>query len=150
MTNYEIRMRNRMKKIVLISCVSQKLHNKAKAQDLYISTLFKLNLQFAKKIKPDKTFILSAKYGLLGLDDEIEPYNLTLNNMSAKDRKFWADGVIKQLRSETDLKNDHFVILAGDRYRKYLISELVLYEIPLKGLPIGKQLQYLKRHLNDD
>ena len=136
-------------KIVLISCVNKKLSKKATAKDLYISNLFKLNLNYAKKLNPDKIFILSAKYGLLEIDDEITPYDVTLNNMSAKDRKCWADGVIKQLKSKCDLKNDHFIILAGYRYRQYLISELASYEIPLKGLPIGKQLQYLRRHLDN-
>jgi len=49
-----------MKKIVLISCVSKKLHHKSKAQDLYVSSLFLKNLQYAKSLNPDKIFILSA------------------------------------------------------------------------------------------
>ncbi len=67
-------------KIALISCVSKKLTTKAKAKakELYISTLFKLSLKFAFKIKSDNIFILSAKYGLLELEDEISPYNQTL------------------------------------------------------------------------
>jgi len=52
-----------MKKIVLISCASKKLEVKAKAADLYTSALFKLNLKYARKLKPDGIFILSAKYG---------------------------------------------------------------------------------------
>lgn len=34
--------------------------------------------------------ILSAKYGLLLPDDEIEPYNLTLNDMSSEEVRDWA------------------------------------------------------------
>ncbi|UZQ49968.1 DUF6884 domain-containing protein [Clostridium kluyveri] len=68
-----------MKKIVLISCVSKKLSYPAKAKDMYISQLFKLNFNYANFIKADNIFILSAKYGLLKLDKEIEPYNETLN-----------------------------------------------------------------------
>lgn len=137
-------------KIVLISCASKKLSKKARAEELYISTLFKLNLNYAKKLKPDRIFILSAKHGVLELDDEINPYNVTLNNMPAEDRKYWTNGIIKQLKSKYDLKNDHFIILAGYKYRQYLISKLTSYEIPLKGLPIGKQLQYLKKHIEND
>jgi hypothetical protein len=37
------------------------------------------------KILPDQVFILSAKYSLVGLDDENEPYNLTLNTMSSRE-----------------------------------------------------------------
>jgi len=58
-----------MAKIVLISCSSKKSAHKSKAKNLYISTLFRLSLAYAKKLKPDKIFILSAKYGLLNLND---------------------------------------------------------------------------------
>lgn len=132
-----------MSKIVLISCVSQKRVYKSKARDLYISTLFKKNLQYAMKLAPDQIFILSAKYGLTALDDEIEPYDLTLNTMSANEIKHWASGVLRQLSEKSDLKNDEFVFLAGKKYRKYLLPYLTHVEIPLKGLPIGKQLQRL-------
>ena len=74
-----------MKRIVLISCVSKKIGYKAKAEDLCISTLSRLSLAYAKKLKPDIIFILAAKYGLLNLDDKIEPYNKTLNDKSVND-----------------------------------------------------------------
>jgi hypothetical protein len=136
-----------MKKIVLISCVSTKRAVKSKAAELYISTLFKLNLQYARKLKPDAIFILSAKYGLVALDDEIEPYDVTLNKMRVDEKKSWANQVLGQLKLQTDLQNDHFIILAGERYRQYLLPHLKFREIPLKGLPIGKQLQYLKKQM---
>jgi cytoplasmic iron level regulating protein YaaA (DUF328/UPF0246 family) len=132
-----------MSKIVLISCVSKKRSQKGKARDLYISTLFKKNLQYALKLAPDQIFILSAKYGLVTLDDEIEPYDLTLNTMSAPEIKQWAHEVLRQLSEKTDLLHDQFVFLAGEKYRKYLIPHLANVEVPLEGLPIGKQLQKL-------
>lgn len=132
-----------MKKIILISCVSKKRDQKSRARDLYISPLFKKNLNYAQKILPDQIFILSAKYGLVGLDDEIEPYDLTLNTMSAREIKRWAAGVLRQLAEKSDLQHDHFVFLAGAKYRKYLIPHLAHVEVPLEGLSIGKQLQRL-------
>ena len=63
-----------MKKVVLISCVSKKLDRKAKAGEIYISPLFKYNLRFAKLLNPNKIFILSAEYGLLNLDQEINTW----------------------------------------------------------------------------
>ena len=133
-------------KIVLISCVSKKLDEKSKARDLYVSPLFKYNLQYAQLLCPDKIFILSAKYGLLSLDDEIKPYNETLNNMSDAGIRNWAEMVLEKLKEVSDLENDEFVFLAGDRYRKYLLPYLKNYKIPLKGLGIGKQLGFLKKN----
>lgn len=136
-----------MAKIALISCVSKKRLHKAKAKDLYISPLFKQNLAYAKSLNPDKIFILSAKYGLLDLEGEIEPYDLTLNQMHSEAIKEWASRVIEQLSKVADFENDAFVFLAGSRYRKFIIPHIKKYEIPLKGLSIGKQLRFLKERL---
>jgi len=137
-----------MKKIVLISCVSKKRSLKSKARDLYISPLFKKNLQYAMKLKPDQIFILSAKYGLVSLDEEIEPYDLTLNTMSVVEVKHWAEGVLRDLTSQTDLRQDQFIFLAGAKYRKYLVENLGHVEIPFEGLTIGRQLQRLTEQGN--
>lgn len=135
-----------MRKIVLISCVSVKQEHKAKAEELYISPLFKYGLAYAKSLKPDQIYILSAKYGLVGLDKVIEPYNVTLNKMSSKEIKEWSERVLSQLRQKIDLDADQIIFLAGKNYRKYLIPHIKNYSIPLKGLGIGRQLKYLKEH----
>lgn len=134
-----------MSTVILISCVSKKLQSKARARELYISPLFRMNLKYAQRFSPEKVFILSAKYGLVGLDEEIEPYDVTLDKLSARERREWATKVVSQLKEHCDLKKDHFVILAGQKYRQHLLSHLKSYEVPLAGLPIGKQLQFLKR-----
>jgi hypothetical protein len=133
-----------MKKIILISCASKKLTYKSKAEDLYISTLFRFSLTYAKKLKPNNIFILSAKYGLLNLDDEIATYNETLNNKSTSDVKIWAEKVVIELEKLTNLENDQFIFFAGKKYREYILPHVKNYEIPLKGLRIGEQLQFLK------
>jgi uncharacterized protein DUF6884 len=138
-----------MKKIVLLSCVSKKRQHKTKASDLYTSPLFRFALQYARNQKPDAVFILSAKYGLLDLDTEIEPYDITLNKMTSAQRKEWAKEVAAQLKKRADVEIDHFVFLAGQKYRENLISHIGNYEIPMEGLGIGKQLQFLKRFLNE-
>jgi glycerophosphoryl diester phosphodiesterase len=135
-----------MVKIVLISCISKKLDHKAPARDLYISPFFKYNLKYANKLNPDKIFILSAKYGLLDLNKEIEPYNKTLNKMSLREKQEWASLVSNDLKRVSDLDKDEFIFLAGDNYRKYLIKDLKNYSIPMKGLGIGKQLKFLKEN----
>lgn len=139
-----------METIILISCVSTKLPYKEKAKDLYISPLFRFNLRYAKKLSPSKIFILSAKHGLISTDDEIEPYDITLNKMKIKDRHAWASKVLAQLGEHCDIHKDHFIFLAGEKYRQNLLPHLQSYEIPMLGLGIGKQLQFLKRQLADE
>jgi hypothetical protein len=100
-----------MKRVVLISCASKKLSKRAEAKDLYISPLFKYNIRYAKSLNPDSIFILSAKYGLLELNEEVEPYNQTLNKMNNEEIVKWSDEVINQLNKKTDLKKDEFIFL---------------------------------------
>lgn len=133
-------------KVVLISCASKKLNVKSKAKELYVSPLFKLNLKYAESLNPDKIFILSAKHGLLRLDEEVKPYDETLNKIRDFEIKIWADKVLNKLSLLSDLKKDEFIFLAGEKYRKHLLPGVRNFKIPLEGLGIGKQLKFLKEH----
>ena len=136
-----------MKRIILISCVSKKREHKTKAKYLYHSTLFKYALKYAQKLTPDKIYILSALYGLVELDEEINPYNKTLNKMKKIEKQEWSNKVLNQLKQKNiDLINDEFIILAGKNYREYLVDEIKNYKIPMEGLGIGEQLSFLKRN----
>ena len=133
-----------MKTIFLISCVKTKLDHKARVQDIYVSPWFRKALAYARTSKPDDIYVLSAKYGLLSLSEEIAPYQMTLIEMSKREIKIWSGGVIKKLASVSNLEQDRFVILAGENYRSYLIPHITNFEIPMEGLAFGEQLQFLK------
>lgn len=138
-----------MRTIVLLSCVSKKKNYETRAADLYDSTLFSYSLQYANKQKPDQIFILSALYGLIELDKVIQPYNLTLNDMSAAEKKKWSQMVLGQMTAyKLNREQDLFIFLAGNNYRKYLLPYIRNYQIPLEGLRIGEQLSFLKRSTN--
>jgi len=139
-----------MNKIVLLSCVSKKKSFATRAEELYESSFFKYALKYAKKQEPDHIFILSALHGLVELNQILAPYNVTLNNMSTKDRKQWTSQVFIQMQNKkVDLSHDHFIILAGEKYRQYLLPFMKNYSIPMQGLPIGKQLQFLKNEVQE-
>lgn len=101
-----------MKTIVLISCVSQKRSEPSRAADLYTSPLFKKALAYARMLRADGIYILSAKYGLVALDQEVAPYDLTLNTMKTGDVRAWAKRVLEQLAEVASLPEDRFVFLA--------------------------------------
>jgi len=134
-----------MRTIVLVACASKKVDHRARARDLYKSDLFEKSLAYAESLQPDAIYILSAKHGLLDPETEIEPYDVTLNRMSAAERKKWARRVLARLAQVSDLQHDHYVILAGTRYRQDLTPHLAHVEIPMEGLRIGEQLQFLGR-----
>ena len=117
-----------MKRIVLISCVSNKGTKKTKAKDLYKGPLFESSLAFAISLKPDNIYILSALHHLIDLDKEIEPYNVTLSKtantkakprlrvLTSKEKNAWGKKVTDQLKLKADLLTDEFTILAGKAY----------------------------------
>lgn len=133
-----------MRTIALISCGKSKLGGSAPACRLYTGALFQKSLAYARRINADAIYILSANYGLLELGQEISPYEKTLNRMSSGDAEQWAEAVLKQLRSRSNLAADRFVILAGMAYCSRLVPHLVKVEMPLDGLRFGEQLRFLK------
>lgn len=136
--------------IVFLSCVKSKRKRRCEAQEMYISDLFIKSLQYAKQLKPTAIYILSAKYGLLKLNDMIEPYELTLNNMTEKQRKMWACKVIKQCQQKGINFNDKAIFLCGKHYRKYVMTKFKNSQAPLSHLGIGKQLQFYKNNIKSE
>ena len=138
-----------MAEIYLISCVKSKQDYSCRSEDMYVSTLFKKMLRYAKKNNPNHIFILSAKYGLLELSDVIAPYEETLNKMKRQERDEWSKMVLGQLKKKGNLEKDSFVFLAGKKYRECLITAIKQFSVPMENLPIGKQLQWLKEQVNE-
>jgi len=140
-----------LKTLGLISCTKKKQGYRCKASEMYsTSDLFRKAYFYAVK-NYDTVAILSAKYGLLLPDDEVEPYNLTLNDMSSEEVKKWAEKTFNQMRSRLKLEDFAKVYFhAGKKYRQYLILKLenanIQCEVPLKNLGIGKQKAWYKMH----
>lgn len=135
-----------MNTVVLVSCASKKLGVRAR-EDLYVSDLFRKSLAYARRLRPADIFILSAKHGLVQPDEQIDPYNETLNTMLPPEIMRWSERVFDQLRTHADVEHDHFVFLAGDKYRRYLLPRLRSADVPMEGLRIGEQLSWLNSHL---
>jgi len=116
------------------------------------SNLFRKAYAYCCK-KYNALAILSAKYGLLLPEEEIEPYNLTLNKVTADNVKEWSEEVFVQMTKKLNLQDFDIIFFhAGKRYRKYLISKLekigVKCEVPLRNLSIGRQLAWYNMHLS--
>ena len=135
------------KRIVLLSCVSTKLDHPAPAEELYDSPLFKKSLAYAKSLKPDGIYILSAKHYVLPLQKVIAPYDKTLLDMPADEVREWGAQVVKILADRFDLGDDEFIILAGEKYRKYIVPQIAHWSAPLEGLRIGEQLSWYTKQL---
>lgn len=140
-----------MKSLGLISCTKSKQSYPCKASEMYqASDLFRKAYSYAIK-KYDFVAILSAKYGLLLPDDEIEPYDLTLNDMNSQQRRQWAEKTFNQMKTRLKVGDFSRVFFhAGKKYRECLKPKLedigIHCEVPLRHLGIGKQMRWYKEH----
>lgn len=138
------------KTIYLVSCVKTKRKGKYQAQDLYSGNWFTKAKAYVES-KNCPWFILSAKFGLLKPTKVIEPYEKTLLKMSVKERKQWAKKVKKQLKSKVSPKTRRVVVLAGSKYREFLMDYLEerfdSIRIPLERITFGNQLKWFDRKL---
>ncbi|MFW6326755.1 MAG: DUF6884 domain-containing protein [Bacteroidota bacterium] len=121
-----------MRGTCLIGCSKRKRRDSCAAKDMYQGTLFKKSLKYALA-HYDMVLILSAKYGVLHLDDNIDPYDYTLSQMSIEQYMEWVNKVKIQLKRY----NPPFVFLTGSLYHKEFEGEK-----PLLGKSIGKMLQF--------
>ena len=142
-------MKSENNRIYLVACVGQKVSAPAPAKDLYTSSWFRKARSYVERTG-HTWFILSAKHGLVHPDQEIEPYDSTLNTMQAGDRREWAKGVLGDLAPR--LKDVQTVVfLAGLRYREFLTLNLkrrgIEVSIPMEGLRIGEQMRWLSERI---
>ena len=113
-----------MATVALVSCVKQKRSSPCAGQDMYTSPLFRKARAYAESVA-DAWFILSAKYGLLRPATCIEPYEQTLKEASASQRRAWAAHVHEQMRASGLLvSGTRFIWLAGMDYQQDLARRL--------------------------
>ena len=117
------------------------------ARELYVSPLFRAARAYAEReYGPGRWLILSALHGLVDPDALLDPYDLSLRQLSAREREAWGNRVAVEL---TDRFPAGTVLWfhAGTLYRD-AIARVVAHQVrfPLAGLGIGEQLAWYRRH----
>ena len=138
--------------IVFLSCTAAKKTKRCKACEMYAdSDLFSKAYKYAKKLNPDKILILSAKHHVLELDDVIEPYDLTLKDMSVDERKEWSKKVIDILKDKNINFDQKVYFCAGEDYIEFLKDEFKnrVEVFDNKG-GIGYIMQYLDKQVSEN
>jgi uncharacterized protein DUF6884 len=131
--------------ITLVSCVQSKLLYPAPARSLYTSAWFRKARDLVEA-SGARWFVLSSRYGLVAPETEIAPYDYTLNTLGVAERRLWAAKVLDKLVPE--IRDERRVVmLAGARYRKFLIEPLehqgMKVVVPMEHLRRGEQLGWL-------
>lgn len=127
--------------IIIIPCGARKQSGSHLAQHLYTGPYFKACLHWAlSNAEPANIFILSAKYGLLALDDCIETYEMRMGNPGSIQLK-----EVRQQAYDRDLIQKHCIAIGGRSYTGLCKQIWINCETPLEGKGgQGKQIHWLK------
>ncbi len=138
------------RRIGLVGCVKDKAAVARPARDLYQSPLFQGRRRYVEQ-SCTEWWILSALHGLVGPDEVLEPYDVTLNDASVPERRRWSDQVLNQIstRIQPD-PGDSFEFHAGINYRAFGLEDGLRHlgcgvECPTEGFRMGEQLSYYSR-----
>jgi hypothetical protein len=134
--------------IGLVGCGKSKQAHAAPARDLYTGALFRKSLAYAEA-RCSVVYVLSAKHGLLALDQVVEPYEFSLAELDAAGRERWAGGIWDVIIARGHVDMSALLVLAGDLYFGPLfdaaVAQGLLVELldPLRGKQIGERLRFL-------
>lgn len=132
--------------IVFVGCGTAKQDGPCRARDLYIGTWFTMALRYAESLRPRRIYVLSARYGLLELDDIVARYDATLYRMTKDQRKQWAEKVRRQFEAKGESYDEPAVFICGKKYREYLEPRFGRAVCPVQGLGIRKQYRFFKEN----
>ncbi|MYX26068.1 hypothetical protein GTY75_05190 [Streptomyces sp. SID8381] len=126
------------KRLVVIACGGKKSDapGKIPADERYTGNYFRACLM-AAEVLDGPTMILSAKYGLIPLTEEIENYDVTWGGKGSIRL-----GVVREQVEALGLEDAKVTVLGGERYVKAARQLWPDAEAPLKG-GIGQQLKQL-------
>lgn len=140
--------------IGLVACCKTKLDRAATARELYVSPLFRMSLEYAERFC-SAVYVASALYGLVSLTQVLDPYNVTVADLTSLSRRQWAERIAFNLynRHRSDIAELGLVVLAGDAYAKPIVGAYRMFAgdgnaivlEPLRRMQIGERLAFLKR-----
>lgn len=126
--------------LVVIPCGSRKLDRPARAADLYTGSYHRACRKAADALRPERLLILSARYGLLDLDDVVEPYDTPHGGSDAVTSQL----VLEQATSRGIVLLDPVVALGGARHVGLVHSVWPHALTPLAGTRgMGEQMARL-------
>lgn len=138
-------------RVALIGCGKTKQPGSHRARQLYSGRLTQRALAYGERTA-DEAWILSAKHGLVGLDQELEYYDERLP-ARWKDRAWWGLRVRNALTGAYRALPLHLIVLAGADYANAVLIDPYrtpipwTYELPLDGLQVGERLSWLTTQL---
>ncbi|MFF2518573.1 DUF6884 domain-containing protein [Streptomyces sp. NPDC058086] len=126
--------------LVVIPCGSRKLGRRARAADLYVGSYHRACRSTGDALRPDRLLIVSARYGLLDLDDVIDPYDTPHGAADA----ITAQALLEQATVRDIVLLDPVVALGGARHVDLVRTIWPHARTPLAGTRgMGEQMARL-------
>lgn len=113
-------------RVALVGCGKAKAAEPRQALQLYTGRLFRAAVDFAIATH-DEVFIVSAKHGLLPLEQHVEPYDLSMRDLSPAARALWGDDVARALVDAMGGVRMAVTVLMGESYARWLQPALARY-----------------------
>ena len=139
--------------LILVGCVKSKRHYDGPARDVYTSTLWRWRRAYAE-LHGCPWYVLSAKHRLLAPSTLIEPYNLSLDDFSASERREWSRRILDDLAAAVpELDGKNIEVHAGKHYvecgvEKGLREAGAVIHRPLAHVVgLGRQYAWYKGHM---
>ena len=139
--------------LILVGCVKSKRHSASLARDIYTSTLWQHRQAYAE-LHGCPWYILSAMHGLLAPGAWIDPYDLSLADLSAAERREWSQGVLGDLAAEVPVLDGKTIeIHAGKLYAEFglekgLLDDGAFVRRPLAHVVgLGPQGAWYREHM---
>lgn len=115
------------KKLVIIPCGAAKQEQAAPAAELYLGSMFKDALRTARTMTADENIrILSAKHGLLKLDEIVDPYEKTIDTAGTFERQILNLQLMKLMNQLSPYRYKMHLLLPK-KYVKHLVDASNLF-----------------------
>lgn len=138
-----------MRTVAIIPCTNQKSNIAGPAREVWIGNHFQLTLAHAE-MWYDEVLVMSYKYGFIGPDFYIEPYDVNIAYASAGDRLRWWIQLREQIMklSQEDPPPDLVAMYTGKYEEERIIREFVRAGLrnvikPWRGARIGERMQLI-------
>ena len=122
--------------VAVVGCSAIKAAHSAPAREFYRSPLFKAALAYAESRTKDVR-IVSAHYGALTLDTEVEPYDRKLSELRKTLRKDWGAMTVDELRRGFNVPPT-FLLLCGQLYADAILYGAHWHNLPRPQTPMAK------------
>lgn len=134
---------------VLVGCGKAKASARCAARLLYTGGLFRASYRYGVRVAAERggsMAIVSARYGLVNPDAEIDPYDATLADRSKAERALWAERILSEVAIGAPARLE-LVLLMGATYAEPLKAAAEARGFtciePLRGLELGERLASL-------